>query len=176
MVAHPRASYLEAAQRVLARDAMAAEVVTAAPVGLLGKAMGAASARASSHALALRVAAAIADGPSRAWLRALATDRSRSAPVQATQDHLRGCGGPRYHPDEAEALSSVRVLALGLLEDRDLLRAVAADSSDDAFVRRWAGEMLRAGDPAQPHRPFPKRVKDNGDDDAPSVAFSPCSF
>jgi hypothetical protein len=105
----------------------------------------------------------------RDMLSRIATDKTRSGPNPRTLAALT-CP-PDGHRDEfvAEALASERLIALALLHDVAMLRAVAADPSEPAFLRKWV-QLILKGEPYW-KRPKHERIHDDGPD--PGYA-APC--
>lgn len=174
MRSEPRAEYLEAVLAILASEDLAA-AITITDSGAYCEALEV-GAKVSLHALALEVALAIPTPAARALLLRVAQDRAASAPNARTLAAL-GCeAGQKRIEDEAQAVASLRLMALSLLEDKALLRAIAKDPSEPPLVRRWAGRMAR-GKPAKPDARAARTVcGPPGEDPIPMpwLAPSPC--
>jgi hypothetical protein len=143
MTTAPRAEWLEVARMLLA-DPSFAEVrgqVLASPGGLIGQALGMFVATSlQGQALGLALGAPGPEG--RALVQSYANDRAKSAPDPRTLRALT-CGPGQVRVEiEAQALASLRILALSMLGERAELTAIVTDPREPALVRHWAKRML----------------------------------
>jgi hypothetical protein len=156
----PRAEYLATCEAVLADQALAGRIV-GGPFyvrgGLLGEALWLMDVRASVHVMALELCAALPGPAGRDRVRRIANDRAAGAPNPRTLAALV-CGEGETRIDlEAQALASLRIMALSTLGDRALLREIAANPSETALVRHWANRMIQGG-PDQTKPGWEKRL------------------
>lgn len=154
MKGFPRPEYLQTARELLAMPRCADELTGLPRLAGYGELVIGSAEAASVHAAALALAAAIGDAPSLGLLRATALDRTLPSPDPRTLAALRCKERPGWRggvrKSEAEALSSLRLVALALLADRELMRSVADDDGEPTALRGWARTMSR-GEP----KPFP---------------------
>jgi hypothetical protein len=128
----------------------------------------------SLHTNALAIAAVLPGSGGQALLRRIAEDRERSAPNPRTLAALT-CPAKRVRIElEAQAIASLRIMAISLLRDAALFRRIMADSREPALVRHWASRMAK-GPPAE----LDRRVLDAEDHVGPGrpgaiMAYSPC--
>jgi len=144
----PRAEYLQVVKAILADNGYAGAYSGVIDLGLYSKALGL-RAEASTWALALSIAAKIANDDARSFLREVAMDRNRSAPHTELREAFTCCccSYGKCNEDEARALSSIRIVALSLLNDKGLASAIAHDSSEPAFIRKWARTLAQGEGP-----------------------------
>lgn len=139
MSVHPRPEYLATIEAILAREDVTQRFFWGG-CGAFCEVLGLAAKR-SAHVLALQLAAVLPGPEGRALLRRVATDRAASAPNPRTLAALV-CNLGRVRIElEARALSSQRIMALSILDDRDLMRRIARDPSEPSLVRTWAQRM-----------------------------------
>ncbi|MFT3766435.1 MAG: hypothetical protein QM820_13120 [Minicystis sp.] len=142
---HPRTEYLETVAAILARDELAGVIVpTYSGAYCAALEVGA---RVSLHEIALEVAAAVPGEDGRALLRRIAGDRAASAPNPRTLAALSCEGGKARVESEAQAIASLRIMALSLLRDEALMRKIGEDAGELPLVRTWATRMAK-GKPA----------------------------
>lgn len=154
----------------LYREILAEEVWASAVFGewRTGLPIGAFGVQCSGHCLALSALSRIDTPDARTLVREFAKDRSRSGPNPNTLAALT-CP-PDSHRDEfvAQALASERLIALALLQDKKLLKIVAADPTEPHFLRKWVNMILSGTS-------YWKRPKNVIHDDGPKPAYAaPC--
>jgi hypothetical protein len=156
MSANPSPRYLLTVRVLLADPAGAARLARAPWLRGYDELLVGVVSTTSLHSSALGLAAGIDDEPSRELLRSVATDRSIPTPDPRIIKALRcrwGASWPGELRDEgAMAVASLRFVALALLGDQDLMRAVARDSEEPEFLRDLALKMS-AISPEPPRRP-----------------------
>ena len=139
MADQPRPEYLAVAKAILGSNDFADQYERRLNVGLYSDAVGA-PALGSTWTLALYIASKIGNDDARSFLREVAMDRTRAIADPRVVKILVCCNGKRIE-DEARALATVRLVALGLLKDKALAHAVAEDKTEPPFIRKWAGIM-----------------------------------
>ena len=145
MTKNPSPRYLATARQLLAEPERAGELISAPRLHGYERLFAERPTMVSVHGAALSLAAAIADAPARELLRTVAADASLPSPDPRTLDALRCTKRPGWEGaktrDEAAALASPRFLALALLGDDVLTRAVAVDPAAPALLRDFARRM-----------------------------------
>jgi hypothetical protein len=146
MHARPREEYLATCRAILADETFAGEIVGHLHVdgGLLREALDM-GVMASLQVMALELCAALPGTAGKALVRSIAMDRAASAPNPRTLAALECGEGEKRVEAEAQALASLRIMALSALRDRALLAQVAADPTEPALVRQWVKRMLQGG-------------------------------
>ena len=107
--------------------------------------------RASFHAAALGILAAIATPEALARLREVAVDRGIPTPDPVTLQALRCTRAPGFDGvhtfEDAQAAASPRLFALMLLDDKGVMRAIADDRREVPLLRRWARKLAEMPPP-----------------------------
>jgi hypothetical protein len=139
MSGYPRTGYLETVKAILANQDLARHIVLTSE-GELSQVMWM-SLQVSLHVTALELAVRLPGDEGRALVRSIALDRAASGSNPLTLAALTCPRGWVRVEAEAQALASLRVMALSVLADRALMRAVAADPREPPLVRQWAQKM-----------------------------------
>ena len=138
------------------------------PIGRTGLPIGAFWVQRSGYCVALGALSQMDRPETRAVIERIANDKSRTGPNPRTLAVLTCDDGEKRDEFVAQGLASERLIALALLQDKDLLMTVAADPTEPQFLRKWV-KMILSG------TSYWKRPKSVIHDDGPNPDYAaPC--